>query len=193
MDNNKMVKLARILEKVFTVFFWLLIAGCVLTVIFGVYVLFNPQQIETSLILGPVSLTLQEGVLHSSGCAEVISSMLFLLLMLPILLAVLWTLKTIFRPISMGQPFENAGKLIRRLAWLELTGGFLSMLCGGVLQHWIFKVYEVDQLLLNDKIQAVTYSPEGNLNFLLYFAVLFLLSWVFDYGKTLQQLSDETL
>ena len=112
--------------------------------------------------------------------------------MLPMLLAVLWTLKTIFRPISMGQPFKKVGKLIRRLAWLELASGFLSTIYGGFLQYWIFQAYEMDQLL-NDKIQAVTYSPEGNLNFLLYFTVLFLLSWVFDYGKTLQQLSDETL
>lgn len=188
-----MVKLARIMEKVFTVFFWLLIAGSVLSVIFCIYMLFNPQQIKTSLILGPVSLTLQDGLFHSNGHVEIILSVIFLLLMLPMLLAVIWTLKTIFRPISMGQPFENVGKLIRRLAWLELASGFLSTIYSGFLQNWIFQAYEVDQLLLNDNIQAVTCSPEGNLNFLLYFTVLFLLSWVFDYGKTLQQLSDETL
>lgn len=193
MENNKMIKLARILEKVFTVFFWILIAGTVLAGIFGVYILSNPQKIETSLVLGPVSLTLQDGLFHSTSYVEMISILLYLFLMLPMLLAFLWTLKAIFRPISMGLPFEEMGKLIRRLAWLELAGGFLSMLFTWFSQCWMFQAYEIDQLLLNDKIQAVTYIPDGNLNFLLYFAVLFLLSWVFDYGKSLQQLSDETL
>ncbi len=191
MENHKMIKLAQILEKVFTVLFWLLIAGSVLAVIFGVYVLFNPQQIKSSLVLGPVSLTLRDGFSYSS--VEIIPILLFPLLMLPLLLAFLWTLKAIFRPISMGKPFEKVGKLIRRLAWLELAGGFLFAICTWFSQRCMFQAYEIDQLLLNDRIQAVSYQPEVSLNFLLYFAVLFLLSWVFDYGKTLQQLSDETL
>ncbi len=193
MENHKMIKLAQILEKVFTVLFWLLIAGSVLAVIFGAYIMYNPQQITFSLILGPVSLTLQDGLCRSISYVEIIAVLLFLLLLLPLLLAFLWTLKAIFRPISMGHPFENVGKLIRRLAWLELASGFLFVIFTWFSQRWMFQAYQIDQLLLNDRIQAVSYSPQVDLNFLLYFAVLFLLSWVFDYGKKLQQLSDETL
>lgn len=191
MENNKMVKLAQVLEKIFTALFWLSIAGGILAVIFGVYILFTSQPITSSLILGPVSLTLQEGFSYRS--VETISILFIPLLILPVLLSFLWTLKAIFRPIALGKPFEKVGALIRRLAWLELAGGSLFSLCTLFSQHCMFKVYAIDQLLLNDKIQAVTYNPVVNAQFVLYFAVLFLLSWVFDYGQKLQQLSDETL
>lgn len=193
MENSKMSRLARILEKVFTGLFWLLIGGTVLAVVFSSYLLLHPQMATTSLVLGPVSLTLKNGLFHNVIRIETLSNLLFLFLMLPMLLAVLWTLKAIFRPVSIGQPFENVGRLVRRLAWLELASGAVSLIFTLLLQRWLFQAYEMDHLLLNDKIQAVTYNPNGNFNFLLYFALLFLLSWVFDYGHTLQQLSDETL
>lgn len=193
MENNKMIKLSRILETLFTLLFWILVAGIVLTVGAGLLILFRPEAVQTSLVLGPVSLTLAEGLYSQITHMELLFSLGFLLVILPLLLASLWTLKAIFRPVSMGQPFQKAGKLIRRLAWLELAGGCLELIFNYVSQLWIYQSYELEKLLLNDKIQSVSCNLDGNLNFLLFFAVLFLLSWVFDYGEGLQRLSDETL
>ena len=194
MKQNKMIKLARILEKLFSLLFWISVVGVVLVCIFGLIVLFQPPAVQTALTLGPVSLNFQNDLFASTSHTELCFSILFMFLMLSLFLACVWTLKELLRPISMGQPFDKrTGKLIRRLAWLELAGGLISLVDSLVIQPWIFRTYELDQLLLNDKIQSVSLNLDGDFNFLLYFAVLFLLSWVFDYGKDLQRLSDETL
>ena len=53
--------------------------------------------------------------------------------------------------------------------------------------------YQLNALLLSDKITKVTFNYSFDFSFLLIAAVLYLLSLVFSYGQELQQLSDETL
>ena len=54
-------------------------------------------------------------------------------------------------------------------------------------------VFDLPALLVSEKIAHVGGLFEVDLSFLIYWAILMLLSYVFRYGEQLQQLSDETL
>ena len=54
-------------------------------------------------------------------------------------------------------------------------------------------VYDLPSLLISEKIVHVDGMFRVDLTFLVYWAILLLLSYVFRYGEQLQQLSDETL
>ena len=53
--------------------------------------------------------------------------------------------------------------------------------------------FDLPSLLISEKITHITVSPNYDPTFLIYSAILLLLSYVFRYGQELQQLSDETL
>ena len=54
-------------------------------------------------------------------------------------------------------------------------------------------VYNLPGLLISEKIVHVDGMFQVDLAFVVYWAILLLLSYVFRYGEELQQLSDETL
>ena len=63
---------------------------------------------------------------------------------------------------------------------MELTGNTLTG-------------YNLIELFLSDKITGVSVTYSCDLSFLIYALVLFLMSFIFQYGSELQKLSDETL
>ena len=54
-------------------------------------------------------------------------------------------------------------------------------------------VFDLPALLISEKIVHIGSMFSVDLTFLIYWAILLLLSYVFRYGEELQQLSDETL
>ena len=63
---------------------------------------------------------------------------------------------------------------------MELTGNTLTG-------------YNLNELFLSDKITGVSVTYSCDLSFLIYALVLFLMSFIFQYGSELQKLTDETL
>lgn len=63
---------------------------------------------------------------------------------------------------------------------MELTGNTLTG-------------YNLNELFLSDKITGVSVTYSCDLSFLIYALVLFLMSFIFQYGSEPQKLSDETL
>ena len=63
---------------------------------------------------------------------------------------------------------------------MELTGNTLTG-------------YNLNELFLSDKVTGVSVTYSCDLSFLIYALVLFLMSFIFQYGSELQKLSDETL
>ena len=63
---------------------------------------------------------------------------------------------------------------------MELTGNTLTG-------------YNLNELFLSDEITGVSVTYSCDLSFLIYALVLFLMSFIFQYGSELQKLSDETL
>lgn len=105
-------------------------------------------------------------------------------------------LKKVVTPMAKGLPFDRqVGPAIRKIAWLQLIGNGIASLLLMISQIVMYFSLDFSTLFLNDSISKCSLSP--NFSSLktaaITFFVLFLLSYVFEYGQELQKLSDETL
>lgn len=103
-------------------------------------------------------------------------------------------IREILQPMKEEKPFDSVVSTnLKKLARLSIN---LGILCNIIIlseQIMTVFVYDLPELLLNEKITHVGGMFTVDLTFVIYWAILLLLSYVFRYGEQLQQLSDETL
>jgi len=102
--------------------------------------------------------------------------------------------RDILKPMREGSPFHtsvstNLKKLAKNSLILCITANVMDV-ATTCMFVWGF---DLANLILSDKITHVTFLTKCDLTFLIVAAVLYLLSYIFHYGETLQQLSDETV
>lgn len=103
-------------------------------------------------------------------------------------------IREILLPMKEEKPFDTVVSTnLKKLAKLSITLGILYNIIILSEQVMTVFVYGIPQLLLSEKIVHVDGMFKVDLTFLVYWAILLLLSYVFRYGESLQQLSDETL
>ena len=103
-------------------------------------------------------------------------------------------IREILLPMKEEKPFDTiVSTNLKKLAKLSITLGILYNIIILSEQVMTVFVYDLPQLLINEKIVHVDGMFQVDLTFLVYWAILLLLSYVFRYGEELQQLSDETL
>ena len=103
-------------------------------------------------------------------------------------------IRQILLPMKEEKPFDSiVSTNLRKLAKLSITLGVLYNIIILSEQIMTVFVYDLPGLLVSEKISHVGGMFNVDLTFLIYWAVLLLLSYVFRYGEQLQQLSDETL
>lgn len=103
-------------------------------------------------------------------------------------------IREILRPMTEEKPFDTiVSTNLKKLAKLSINLGILYNII--ILSEQIITVFvhDLPSLLISDKISHVSGMFNVDLTFLIYWAVLLLLSYVFRYGEQLQQLSDETI
>ena len=103
-------------------------------------------------------------------------------------------IREILQPMKEEKPFDSVVSInLNKLARLSINLGILYNII--ILSEQIITVfvYDLPGLLLSDKIIHVSSMFTVDLTFVIYWAILLLLSYVFRYGQQLQQLSDETL
>ena len=103
-------------------------------------------------------------------------------------------IREILNPMKEEKPFDSiVSTNLKKLAKLSINLGILYNII--ILSEQILAVfvYDLPGLLLSEKITHVGGMFNIDLTFLVYWAILLLLSYVFRYGEQLQQLSDETL
>ena len=104
------------------------------------------------------------------------------------------SVRRLLSPMKEGLPFhESAAACLRRLALLSLIIGVVlnaSEIASQLLTEYI---YGLEWLILGEKIIGMELHSKLKLSCLVVSGVLLLLSYVFRYGQTLQQLSDETV
>ena len=102
--------------------------------------------------------------------------------------------REILHPMIEEKPFDSiVSTNLKKLARLSIN---LGILCNIIIlseQIMTVFVYDLPGLLISEKILHVGGMFQVDLTFLIYWAALLLLSYVFRYGEELQQLSDETL
>ena len=103
-------------------------------------------------------------------------------------------IREILNPMKEEKPFDTiVSTNLKKLARLSITIGILYNIIILSEQLMTVFVYGLPGLLLSEKIVHVDGMFTLDLAFLVYWAILLLLSYVFRYGEHLQQLSDETL
>ena len=103
-------------------------------------------------------------------------------------------IREILLPMKEEKPFDSiVSTNLKKLAKLSITLGILYNII--ILSEQVLTVFVCDlpQLLISEKIVHVDGMFHIDLTFLIYWAILLLLSYIFRYGEQLQQLSDETL
>ena len=199
--SNTAKKLDKIFEIVHIVLGALAIACIVgVALIFVAYVLkWDPEMIGTgyeTFDIGFLELTIAENYAHDKW---------LILLQAAITLAVSCRLlydgrrgvgyvREILHPMTEEKPFDSiVSTNLKKLARLSINLGILANII--ILSEQIITVfvYDLPGLLISEKITHVSGMFHVDLTFLIYWAILLLLSYVFRYGEQLQQLSDETL
>ena len=103
-------------------------------------------------------------------------------------------IREILKPMIDEKPFASiVSTNLKKLAKLSITIGILCNIMILAEQIMTVFVYDLPGLLISEKITHVGGMFNVDLSFLVYWAILMLLSYVFQYGESLQQLSDETL
>ena len=103
-------------------------------------------------------------------------------------------IREILRPMTEGKPFDTiVSTNLKKLAKLSINLGILYNIILLSEQIMTVFVFDLPALLISEKIVHIGSMFSVDLTFLIYWAILLLLSYVFRYGEELQQLSDETL
>ena len=107
--------------------------------------------------------------------------------------AICWILhlvRRILAPMKEGQPFAaGVADDLKKLAWMVLVFGFVSAV-------WEFVAQVMVSTAMSGNLSVNSHYAVGEvvrLDFVLVAAVLFLVSYIFRYGRELQVQSDETL
>ena len=103
-------------------------------------------------------------------------------------------IREILHPMTEEKPFDTiVSTNLKKLARLSINLGILYNIILLSEQIITVFVYDLPGLLISEKIAHVGGMFQVDLTFVVYWAVLLLLSYIFRYGEELQQLSDETL
>lgn len=103
-------------------------------------------------------------------------------------------IRNILEPMKEEKPFDSVVSTnLKKLARLSINLGILYNIILLSEQIIAVFVYDLPSLLISEKITHVNGLFNVDLTFLICWASLLLLSYVFRYGEQLQQLSDETL
>lgn len=170
-------------------------------VLIAAYFLFglNPSWIAgayNEVDVGFLSLTIGEGCAPSLSVVLLTAAAQIGITLIGLCLS--WMLLRCFReilkPMKEGLPFQNTVcQNLKKSALYVIIWGVVKNLGEGLELLLIVSQYRLPSLLLSDKITQVSFIAPSDLGFLFVAAVLLLLSYVFRYGESLQQLSDETL
>lgn len=203
MNKQKMMKTATTLDTLFRVLRKIeLIALIVLVVALGVITVVhfvNPDAVIgtgfNSLDVGNITLNLPMESAPSNRQILVHTWIiaLFAIGSGMILYSILLQAEKILQPMKEGNPFHvSTSKNIRTMGVLLLALTVVENLAQFALTAYANSMLKA-HLLPQSQILSITSNFELNLTGVLVFFILLLISYVFQYGAQLQQLSDETL
>lgn len=195
---EKIRKISGIILKVLNILWIVQIVICVIAAVSAAAMLSVPEKLAfvPRLNIDMLSLEFAEGVKMRNPQLYFGMLLVFVIVVLAVTGYILHLLKKIFRPMAAGLPFEESiSGYIRKFAWVNLVGGMLISALLTVIKVIQFQNFDLAILLKNSSITSVNcnLNLQLDLNVIVTFAVLYLLSYVFKYGEELQKLSDETL
>lgn len=200
---EKLQKTAKGLDTLFKIAYRLsiigIVFGCVMMVIMWILYLGDPDIVDlmrTDLDFGGIRFRLADSVLPARdfGFWFLILGSVVSIAGLPVFCLMIRSVRGILAPIREGRPFdESIVHHLKMLGWMVIANGIIGIAGSLILSGNMLPGYDLAELFLSDKITEVTTYQNFDLTFIIYALILFLLSYIFQYGAQLQQLSDETL
>lgn len=194
---EKIKKTSRIIDRVLSVFFWIIAVCAVIAVVSFTVILLRGDEIpagtSTAIILGNYRVMLADAADYQ---VRPITLMTIINVALAAVFScyVIRVLRQIFRPMSQGLPFTGSvSKSIRKIAWVQLIYGIIGIVLQTITNSIFYKSLDIASLFNPEKVTSCTLSIVSDGSFIIWFVLLLLLSHIFKYGEQLQQLSDETL
>ena len=194
---KKMKQSANLLYNFFNVFFWLtIVATCVLVVASVVLLILNipPETLE----IGIITFDLNTDAVNFNDFKLkflMITQMFSAIVSCVFSIFICKKLKDILRPIKNGEPFmDSAGKNVRKLGNIMLIFGIASVIAQIVstIALGIF-MGDYGYIFTNDYILSCSIINKYDISWVIGALFMYLIAYIFDYGKQLQELSDETL
>ena len=194
---KKMKQSANLLYNLFNVFFWLtIVATCVLVVASVVLLILNipPETLE----IGIITFDLNTDAVNFNNFKLkflMITQMLSAIVSCVFSVFICKKLKDILRPIKNGEPFmDSAGKNVRKLGNIMLIFGIASAIAQ-IVSTIALEIFMGDYgyIFANDYILSCSIINKYDISWVIGALFMYLLGFIFDYGKQLQELSDETL
>ena len=207
MNLGKMKKMAVGLEK-FAGVVQKIIVICMIVAVFVVIVLTIANAVKPGIPVGEIQNTVDMGYLtievapeQQPETGEILTLAWITLALDAVYVAGIWYILGIFRrilqPMKEGNPFSaTVSKDIRKTGWAVVVMGVISNLVtmAEAVIEWKQIVPGLEEgTLVSGLIRSITFNYTIDAGFLVVFAILMLVAWIFEYGTELQKLSDETL
>lgn len=198
---EKIKNIASFLDRLLKLAFWLLIVcSAIVFIAFGVFT-FVPGLADSdvgswSLSIGNVDLQLADGVAQMKAMqVENFTTMLYLAVIVIFSGYGIKVLRKIMAPMIAGKPFDGSvSGEVKKLSYILIVGSIAYGVVGSVANALTYVAFDLNNLLLSDKIVGVTVDFElVDVKTLLLGIIIYMLSYVFAYGEQLQKQDDETL
>lgn len=197
---NKISNLAKKCDKVANVFIKInLVLGILLLICLVITPFVSKDfflDVATTIRLGNIELGLVEGYMPELLTYKWyrFTMLVLCIVFLVYVSLILRIIRMILKPMVYEKPFASCvSKNIRKLSWIILIGeGVFQVVMLGI-EVLLYRAFDFSNLFFNDKIISckIDYMFDGT--FIMIFAIIYLLSYVFQYGEELQIQSDEIL
>ena len=196
MKTQKMIKTAKVLEKVFRILQWVVIVCAVVVLL--VLCIFKSNLIQKvysgSVDIGNLTFTLKDGEMPKSIVSYAWVMVIGAIAYCAIFYYLLGVFRKILKPMTEGNPFApTVSKEIRKLAFAGLAIGIVYNVMSFIATTVAVHIFDLSTLLQSSQISGISTNFHFDVTFVILFFVLLLVSYIFQYGEELQKLSDETL
>lgn len=202
MQHQKMIKMAKVLGKVFGILQRLTVlcaaVAMILLSVFTIVNAVNPDFIAGadlgSVHIGALTFAFSGGMMPNAILIYVWIMVVGAIAYIAVLYYVLGVFRRILKPMADGNPFAPfVSDEIRKLAFSGLAIGVISNLMTFMETLAAVRIFDLSSLLQSSQVQNVSVNFHFDATFVILFFVLLLVSYIFRYGEELQKLSDETL
>ena len=102
--------------------------------------------------------------------------------------------RKVLAPMKQGRPFEeHIPGVLRKIAWLVIIGGTVTEVLGIINKALTMKAFPMEEIFSSPAVDYIETVLDFDLNYVILGCVILFLSYVFQYGRTLQVEADETL
>lgn len=194
---KKMKQSANLLYNLFNVFFWLTIVATCVILVAAVVILIMDLSPDT-LEIGMMTFDLNTEAVNFNNAELkfiIITQMISAIVSCAFAVFICKKLKDILRPIKNGEPFMNTvGKNVKKLGNIMCIFGVFSVIAQIVSTIALgFFMGDYGHIFTNDYILSCGIMNKFDISWVIGALFMYLLGFIFDYGKQLQELSDETL